>query len=61
MELIENLVHFEDCSVKNEINQIMKNIKKKFEEKKNLKENLSQVKGKILIEKQIIDEIKRKT
>jgi hypothetical protein len=34
MDLIENLFHLEDCSVKNEINQIMKNIKKKFEEKK---------------------------
>ena len=61
MELIENLVQFEDFPVKNEVSQIMKNIKKKFEEKNNLKENLSKVKGKILIEKQIIDEIKRKT
>jgi chromosome segregation ATPase len=61
MELIENLIDNKDNVTKNELTQILKNIRKKFDEKKSIKEKLSNIKGKILIEKQIIEEIKRKT
>jgi hypothetical protein len=60
MELMQNLIDDKDSQGKKEIIQALKNIRKKFTEKKELKETFSKIKGKILIEKQIIEELKRK-
>jgi len=60
MELIQNLIDDKNSQVSNDIMQALKNIRKKFEEKREFKENVSKTKGKILIEKQIIEELKRK-
>lgn len=61
MELIESLLDDKDATSKNELIQTLKNVRKKFEEKRTLKKDVSKIKGKILIDKQIIEEIKRKT
>ncbi len=57
-ELLENLVA--EKSDWKDLSTILNGIKTKFEKKKQLRSEVSKIKGKILIEKQIIEEFKRK-
>lgn len=61
IDLIENLLKEHKSSGGfNDLSEILQSIKQKFEKKKQLREEVCKVRGKILIEKQIIEELKRK-
>jgi len=56
IELLQTIIEGESNP---EISSLISRIKLKFEEKKNLREKLSKTKGKILIDKQIVEECRR--
>ncbi len=60
IDLLQNLLQENKKSESNELVNIISDIRKKFDLKKHLRKETSKIKGKILIEKQIIEEHKRK-
>jgi hypothetical protein len=60
IDLLQNLLKENKKSESIELVSIISEIRRKFDLKKNLRKEVSKIKGKILIEKQIIEEHKRK-
>ena len=62
IDLMETLSKdkFQNSGTYKELSQIIKRIKEQFQNKKSLNNKITEVKGRILIEKQIMEEIKRK-